>query len=826
MGYQPLLIANFQTGLQKNVQPWLVEDDAQTEIYDAYVRDGVIMKRDGYNYYATGLKSGTPYCESRIVRSASIDLTGTVDGANTTFTASLTTPVRRGGITVTDSSVGQTLTDNGTGSLTGDGIGTIDYTTGSLSITFTSAPTSGTPSATYQYHPGLPVMMVANFVSNDNSQELLVADEDFLNRYNSSTNRLDDITSRVYTGAYTNFFDWVQYPKITDDARLLFVNNVDPIQSYDGTTVTDFVAYMSTDTAVTGEVVGAGTGSQTEYTYTTSQNPVQPGSVTIDATVGAAPVSMTDDGDGNLSGTAGTGTINYYTGAISLTFSTAPDNATNVTIDYTPVDDYVQTCLHMFNYKDRLILLRTTETNGTVYPQRIRISGTGQSGDDFRTSATGAGLIDIPDQEWITGAAFNRDDLIIFTRRSTWILKYTGNDIVPFSLDRLDDTRGNFAPFAPISYLGFTKGYSPKGMVVTDGYQLQRNDDKIPDYTFNEIDQSEFDLCFSGSVDEDDMHYLIHPHPDESPDAETSISDRILVQNYRENNFSVYRIPLSCMGLYYESFGVTWNDLTTSYPDADGVWDAFGLDYANWYSFSYAEDMPISIGGGHKGEIWRLNVAEGEDNPVRVRGLTISSSSPLVLNVVTDWNNYKVGDYVFFSGVDGATEVNGRQAVVESVTGNNTFTAKFEVSNPETINTYTANTGTVSRSIPFEFTTKNFNPYVSSDAKVRCGYLYLRADATDTFLEDSEDNPVPAFLTVDVYSNDNDLNATQIRSTNLEYEGKVSNRGERTSAKRWNKIFINQTGEFLKFRIRNTQAGSTIRLHAMNLGIRPVGRIL
>jgi hypothetical protein len=62
------------------------------------------------------------------------------------------------------------------------------------------------------------------------------------------------------------------------------------------------------------------------------QRRILPGSVTVTATVGAVGVTMTDNRAGVLVDPLGVdaGTINYVTGAITLTYAVAPDNATNV----------------------------------------------------------------------------------------------------------------------------------------------------------------------------------------------------------------------------------------------------------------------------------------------------------------------------------------------------------------------------------------------------------------------------------------------------------------------------------------------------------------
>ena len=80
---------------------------------------------------------------------------------------------------------------------------------------------------------------------------------------------------------------------------------------------------------VEGEVVGTGTGSQTAFSPNLSYTPIRAGSVVITDGVSV----ITDDGNGNLVGD-GTGTIDYTSGAISVTFAAAPANAIVVSANY------------------------------------------------------------------------------------------------------------------------------------------------------------------------------------------------------------------------------------------------------------------------------------------------------------------------------------------------------------------------------------------------------------------------------------------------------------------------------------------------------------
>ncbi len=726
MSYQGFLISNYATGLDRELQPWLLPNDAFVDLLDGYVYKGVTTKRDGYAGFATGTLS--TLCESRMVHTlSSVAMTGAIDGANDTYTLVATTPVRRGTFVVSGSNPVQSVTDDGVGGFTGDGTGSINYTTGAVSVTFNTPPVvASTVTATYDYHQGFPVMGVMNFYPSNNVRELIVADTTYVNKYNPSTDRLEDISSATaYNGTKTDFWSWVNYEDASSNPRLLFSNGVagDVIQQWDGTTVT---AYAPTFAA---------------------------------------------------------GTLNAR---------------------------------QMFNNRDRLILFQTIEA-GTLYPRRIRISGTGANSDVFDNTATGAGFIDIPDNTWFYGAAFNRDDILFFTEAATWMMKYTGNDVTPFTLEKIDGSRGCAAAFSVISYLNRTLAASPRGLIISDGYQVERMDRTIPDFSYNSIDSNNFEACNCGFIDEDRDVYLIYPSQGVvKPSLLTNgESDRILSINFEEDNYAVYRIPLSCMGGFETSLTIQWQDLTEAngYPN----WDSLSAKFSNWNAFPFGKGAPLSIGGGHKGEVWSLNVTQSEDNPVFVRDLTVIDSN--TLRVTTDWNNYSLNDYIVFEDIGGMTEVNHKQAAIKAIqTDYTVFDVEISTLN---FSAFTSG-GIVAKTIPFEALTKKFNPFAEADKKLRVGWIYFYVSTAETILTDSDDEPVKAFLDIDVITNDTNVNTDptftyRVDCTNLENE---------IGTKKWVKIWINQTARFLQFRMRNNQAGAKIEVHAMMPGMQATGRLV
>ena len=897
MTYQPYLVAAFSTGLDKELQPWLSPDDAQETLYDGFVYRGVLNKRQGYNPLAIGLRGGTSYCESRMINRITTEQARTSGAALVTgngtpgpYTFRIQNlPARRGSVTITAG--GQTATDNGVGgfvTVPAGGSGTINYTTGDVSITFLNNVAGGTQlTVTYDYHPDLPVMGIMEFITATNEKKMIVASTKFVNIYDTITNRLTSLNKTVAITAITQAGNGevttgVAHNLATGDRVFIYgvvgmnqVNNIEFTITVNGGSTfllnVDTTAYTAYSSGGTTELIYSGT-NKNFWSWVNYKD---------------------KDGNPRLIFTNNADQVQYYAPHLTNAVGDYVNYPTAAAPDFAMTSDTGSPitrllALEVFDNKSRLILLRTTE-NSLVKPQRIRISGTGILCDNFNTTSTGAGKIDIPDGSWINGSDFNRDDQLIFTDQS-WTLKYTGNDTVPFVLNKIDESRGSSAPFGVITYLNKTSAISPRGMIISDGYQVERRDEALPDFSFNDVDQDNFELCFAGTVDEDRDHYLLYPTPGSTQ------SKRILTDNYDEDNFSIYRLPLSCMGTYIISFDVTWADLLNF-----SNWQEFAQVYGDWNDFAVTKGTPISVGGGHHGEIWRLNINEVEDNPQKIRNITIIDNT--TLEITTDWNNYslntddpeKGADTIFLTGLSGMVQANNKQYPIISVTNNYTF--RVYVTSTANFSAYTSG-GTSSRVIPFVATFKKFNPFVNMDKKVRCGWLYMYVSTSGTDLtKDAEiisaqqTSPCLIFtsqahgfqngsqITINGVGGMTELNGGQYFITVLSSNsftlnginatgftpytvGGIASADEKARVeidiitndteeaiqtnnvnpnplqcnctnlvfekgiKKWYKTYINQVGRFIQFRVRNLQAGAKIQIHATMPGFQAVGRLV
>lgn len=131
------------------------------------------------------------------------------------------------------------------------------------------------------------------------------------------------------TGSITNLYDAAK------NFRGIFpiYNNRGYVVQREGYSTVVYASYIDDDfpyTAVNNENIGTGDGVTLTFNDTLTNPLVAANTITV--TAGA--VTGTDDGTGAISGTGITGTINYTTGAISVTFTVAPAGAAAIECDY------------------------------------------------------------------------------------------------------------------------------------------------------------------------------------------------------------------------------------------------------------------------------------------------------------------------------------------------------------------------------------------------------------------------------------------------------------------------------------------------------------
>lgn len=248
------MIAPIRGGLETDVKPWMVPNDAMAQMDNAYIFRDRIRKRFGSRLMNSTVDLSVAQLFSRVrVQVATTTggaASGTVPGA--IFKLGQLFSVLNDIFTVNNDTPGPQAMLS-----TGPGTGTYDVSNGNFVITGTGAPDS-TP---VYFYPAEPIMGLPLYEVSDTLNDPTFAfDTQFAYQYTAGAwSRLAAGTS-VWTGNNSQFFWTTNWQGATPSVRRLFVTNnvqADGIRYWDGTTwtATTFTINAAGDTLLTSLIV-------------------------------------------------------------------------------------------------------------------------------------------------------------------------------------------------------------------------------------------------------------------------------------------------------------------------------------------------------------------------------------------------------------------------------------------------------------------------------------------------------------------------------------------------------------------------------------------
>jgi hypothetical protein len=697
---------------------------------------------------------------------------------------------------------GETITDNGDGTLTGDAsaTGTINYATGAITITGATASVATT--LTIGYFPGLPVMgLPQRNLDAINAEQTVAFDTRYAYKFNNTSNKFDELSPpTIWTGVDSDFFWSVNYWQTSDNAQYFWTTNFsgtsgDPIRIYDGTLWHDL-----------------------------------------------APV-----------------------------------------VDST--NSFFQ-CRIILPYKGRMVALNTFEgstgsglSGALQYPQRARWS---QNGAPFTSVAAGTaptaanewlsdvkgrgGYVDCPTNEHIISAEYIRDTLVVGFERSTWVLRYTGNEILPFQWERINRELGSESTFSMVAFDQGVLSVGDKSINSCNGNSVERIDENIPDEVFQIHNRgSDGPLRVHGIRDfyERLVYWTF-------PDASTSATypDRLLVFNYHNKTWAIFTDGFTAFGEYQRFNDITWADLTET------TWEAANF---SWVTAKLQSQFPNIIAGNQQGFVEVLFQKESNDESLFIKdvtagtpvslevpnhGLTSDTGSDSIPTVyikikdivgegsselndrifavdVTDADNitlqtkprttitaitqaaqavvtasghtFQVGQHWYIDQVTGMTEINGRNGLVVAVSGNSVtldidstgFTAYSSagaIQNldanlvPQTVaaGTYSG-CGVIERIMGFKAKSKNFN-FIQGGKKTFLGHIDFLAQKTSN-----------GEITADIYVDYNDtepVNQVADAFFNKVFSTQEEQFSITNKNKEWHRFFCPTDAQFFNFELK------------------------
>ena len=679
------------SGLQTNLKPWLIPDEAFSELNNAYVFRGRVRKRFGSRWtggsqFSSRLRinigSITGGVLSGNIRSILID-SGMPTSIGQSF--SIGTIV----FTVFNPASGpeQMLrTDNNVADPA-----TYDLTTSNFNITGVALP-DGTP---VYFYPNFPVMGLLTYEQISISEEYVIAfDTRYAYTYSpGGWNRIAGAATpgaSIWTGDNSQFFWGETWLGADASAKIFFVTNFnipDGIRYYDGTLWHFFNYYFSIGASL-GNTDSSGDASGTTPAPRAIGQTFVIGNTlfTVTASSGALTVSSLTS-----SPALGTGTFDITTGAYTFT-GAKPSSA----IFYSD-GNIINTALIIVPFKNRLLLFNTVEA-GISYTNRCRYSQIGSPLDTaawFQDVPGRGSAVDATTTEAIVTVEFIKDRLIVFFERSTWELVYQGNQAYPFAWQQINTELGAESTFSIVPFDKIALGVGNVGIHACNGSNVERIDEKIPDTVFSIHNNGQGVERVYGIRD-----YYVEMVYWTFPDTEGSTAfpypNRVLVFNYQTGTWAFNDDSITAFGYFQPMIGVTWDSTTVT-------WD----DDVSWDSGSVQSLFRQVLAGNQQGYVFLCDADVPTNAPVIQITNVTAGTGVTILTVIQ--HNFRVEDYIYIQDAvwtDASDGLNNAIFQVINVIDANTF----QIDDAPFTGAYLGG-GLISRVSQISITTKEYNFY-------------------------------------------------------------------------------------------------------------------
>ena len=506
------LIAPFNTGLETDLKPWLIPDDAFATMENAYVFRGRIRKRFGSDF--TGVGSTSSIADQLFSRGRlSI---GTISSGGVSVTAP--GAIFKVGQTFSTGEVIFTVTANGTpanlnvanGSAT---TATFNTTSGALVLAGVKDSLGSTiaNSTPVFFYPSEPIMGLTQYeLGPANDHQSYAFDTQFIYKYSGGS--WNASSTPLFTGDDDNFFWACNWQGLTPDVVALFITNFN--------------------------------------TSTTSESPNGDSMYVFNGTSWSAfkPIYRVSAKSNGYKIQSARIILPFKNRLLLLNTVESDNSGTNgdANISYTSRLRYSQNGSPL-------------DTNAFLQANEVGYQG--------------GGYIDAPTEEEIVSAAYIKDRLIVYFERSTWEVAYTGSSILPFVWQKINTELGSEATFSSVLFDKVVLTVGNTGIHACSGSNVVRVDDKIPQKIFDIVDKVDGIQRIAGIRDfYAEMVYWTFPSGNEV--SSDTYPNRILAFNYKNGSWAFFDDCITSWGYFEQQDGYTWASTDFSWASTNNTWQS------------------------------------------------------------------------------------------------------------------------------------------------------------------------------------------------------------------------------------------------------------
>lgn len=730
---QPLFIGPYDIGAQKDLKPFMIPDTAFPELLNAFVWRGRVERKAGYSLLGRlrRLQTGLALPNTNGGGATSGNLLTAIllnDPAATLDPGSISIVV--GAQTFTDPNKDGVLTNGGAGT------GTVNYLTGAVTIQTSPVLAFAVVTAAFGYFPNLPAMGIRTreVKRSTNTEDTVFFDTKYAYRFiGTGFDELPSSTPTTWHGSDSQQFWTTNYQRNSLDSNQFWAtNDVTGLHSYLVTNIggAAFGAGASTANITTATAnnflvgdnislinmatnrVGGPTPGTCFGKVTVAGNPFTISVVSTAGifTNGACAQGIASDQQLIAQNNAGQDGIRIYTDLPQTWHNFNPAvNGSQVMVG----------CLMLIPYHNRMVALKPwlgSDTQAPIeYAQMATWSQNGDATDGgvgWRTDISGRGGFDeAATEEEIVSAGLIKDTLVVYFERSTWQLVYTGNEILPFTWQRINTELGGESTFSAVLFDNGVFNIGDVGIHTCNGVNVQRIDAVIPDEIYKIHNKTDGPQRVSGIRDYfQEIVYWAYPQAtlNTMVGGKISFPDKMFIYNYRNNTFAFTDDAATCLGYFQRTNDVPWSAFNTF------TWSSWNMP---WNSPVQQAGFPSIAFGNQQGFIEVFEV-----------DLSSSDSSLSILNIVgnlvtSTQHGLYTGDYVRILNCVGVTGVNNTTFQIV-VTGPNTFTIDGIA-----VGTYTGG-GTIIAISNLDIETKQFTPFWTKGKNYTLNQIDFLVDKT------------------------------------------------------------------------------------------------
>ena len=643
------LIAPFVTGLETDVSPWLLPDDAFSVLENVYLFKGKVRKRFGSRLMSFNkAPSIAPlYSRVRFANTATIPAAPAAINIDTTTAAA---PMAVGQMLMVED-VMFTIFQVGAGVLTlstnSNFTCTIDTTVTPNTATITGATTG----ATVFFYPSVPIMGLKTHEQiTRNFEKFITFDTKFAYQYSGGA--FSRIGDAEWTGDDADFFWATNYRGEFSNDYLLFVSNftaADKIKYLDGSTWNDLSPVVNVQNKLkTAQAIVPFKNRLLAFNTKENVEGVNIGTtVAVTGNFNFTPVPGTAAvGQAFLIGTTVFTVIDVAAGPQAMEV-TAPATGTASTGTYDSTTNTVNIVGNGQNKTTIVYFFEDGVANIKNYTNRVRWTqnGTPLSGNAWFEAPGKGGFSNAPTKQSIVGVEFLRDRLIVEFEASTFELVYTNNEILPFKWQKINTERGAESTFSIVPFDKVILGVGNVGIHACNGANVERIDTKIEEEVFGISNEDNGPKRVHGVRDfEIEQVYWTFPSITQEDNAGIGLfpyPDKVLVYNYETGSWGINDDSITTFGYYQTDNSETWESTSLSWAEFEGSWNQGSLQ----------KRFKSIVAGNQEGYVFIVGTDVSRNAPaLQVTAVNSATSTLTVIN-----HNLKVEDFVTLEYINGVT---------------------------------------------------------------------------------------------------------------------------------------------------------------------------